>query len=163
MVHPGLQRGESHRLHLPPRRSVRKREHPRPHLASPKYDDLHPESAYKIFLVVFGGGVRRTEGVGVRVEERYFVGATLTSTKAYFLSTALRAGMGGLYKVTDGAVKKYYSIAGRPSTGSGPPLSAMKDMIATKQNALIKKPLVHLPQFLLRLVPGEPGQRALRG
>ena len=44
------------------------------------------------------------------MQEKYFLGATLTSTKAYF--------MGGLYEVThiDGAtdsVRKYYSFAGQ--------------------------------------------------
>ncbi len=53
------------------------------------------------------------DGDGVRVEERYLVGTTLTSTKAYFPSTSLRAGMGGLYEIMDGVVKKYYSIAGQ--------------------------------------------------
>ncbi|MFZ5904485.1 MAG: DUF6973 domain-containing protein [Chloroflexota bacterium] len=39
------------------------------------------------------------------MEERYLVGTTLTSMKAYY--------MGGLYEIADGAVKKYYSIAGQ--------------------------------------------------
>ncbi|NWF91120.1 MAG: hypothetical protein HXY50_16865, partial [Ignavibacteriaceae bacterium] len=46
------------------------------------------------------------DGDGVRVAEAYFVGTTLTSTKSYYF--------GGAYEThSDGAIRKYYSIAGQ--------------------------------------------------
>ncbi|MEW6028110.1 MAG: DNRLRE domain-containing protein [Chloroflexota bacterium] len=119
------------------------------------------------------------DGDGVRVEERYLIGTTLTSTKAYFPSTSLRAGMGGLYEVTDGAVKKYYSIAGqtvalRDDSGLQYLLTDHLGSVVAVTNAsgTLTSQQRYLPFGEVRTIPDSPititdfgftGQRALSG
>ncbi|MEW6028108.1 MAG: RHS repeat-associated core domain-containing protein [Chloroflexota bacterium] len=111
------------------------------------------------------------DGDGVRVEERYFVGTTLTSTKAYY--------MGGLYEVTDGAVKKYYSIAGqtvalRDDSGLQYLLTDHLGSVVAVTNAsgTLTSQQRYLPFGEVRTIPDSPititdfgftGQRALDG
>ncbi|MEW6028596.1 MAG: RHS repeat-associated core domain-containing protein [Chloroflexota bacterium] len=113
------------------------------------------------------------------MEERYLIGTTLTSTKAYFPSTSLRAGMGGLYEVTDGAVKKYYSIAGqtvalRDDSGLQYLLTDHLGSVVAVTNAsgTLTSQQRYLPFGEVRTIPNSPitvtdfgftGQRALNG
>ncbi|MFZ5904487.1 MAG: RHS repeat domain-containing protein [Chloroflexota bacterium] len=105
------------------------------------------------------------------MEERYFVGTALTSTKAYY--------MGGLYEIADGAVKKYYSIAGqtvalRDDSGLQYLLTDHLGSVVAVTNAsgTLTSQQCYLPFGEVRTIPDSPititdfgftGQRALSG